>query len=308
VFLFYALSILYGVVAVYLARNFTLPVLIIAAFIGIVILLFLGVFLFEVTTPAKLYKFPREHTVLNSIFMYKRRIIEVILDFGFICVAYYAAYFLRFEGGALQSNLVLLKDSILWVILIKLIVFFSFGLYRGVWRYSGIHDLITGCKVVSIASVAVVLFLTFIFRFNEYSRKVLVIDWLILLFLVLGSRVLIRVIAEFFVRMMRGGEQVLIVGAGDTGEMVVREIKRNHKLRFVPVGFLDDDRSKKGNEIHGVKVLGGLDRLAGILDAVAVSRVFIAIPTLDSVLKENIVKTCDDAGVACKVIKGMLDE
>ena len=314
VLLLYTISIIFGSIGI-LYSKLNIFVVSILAFLGVVILLFFGLFLFEGTSYSKQLESHKKNsnhknnwTFLNAIFLHKRRLVEVLLDFIFICVAYYSAYFLRFEGALLGPNLSLLRQSLVWIILIKMSVFFIFGLYRGVWRYVGISDFFTIFKVVSLSSIVSILFLTFKFRFRDYSRAVLFIDWLLLLFLILGSRFMFRILGEFLSRIQKEGRRVLIFGAGDTGEMVIREIKRNKALNYVPVGFVDDDPHKVGNKIHGVPVLGSRDKIQDLIKTNEIKEVIIAVSKIDLADFSEIVQICKDCGVSFRRVKGILDE
>lgn len=314
VVLLYLLSIGFGSIGILYARLNAFVISVISV-LAIIILLFFGFFLTEETTRnsdsrKQRNKRGREYnkTFINSFFMHKRRLLEVLLDFMLICIAYYSAYFLRFEGELLHRNLFLIKESIVWIILIKMTVFFAFGLYRGVWRYISISDLLTVFKVVSIGSVASILFLTFKFRFQEYSRAVFFIDWILLLFLIAGVRVLFRLLGEFFSRAREKGDNVLIFGAGDTGEMVIREIKRNKGLNFNPVGFVDDDPSKMGNKIQGVAVLGSRNKIKDLVSIYGIKQVLIAVQRIDIEDFADIAKICKDCGISYRKIKGILDK
>jgi UDP-GlcNAc:undecaprenyl-phosphate GlcNAc-1-phosphate transferase len=310
--LLYVISTAFGLIALLYSR-LNLFVVSVITFLAIVILLFFGLFLSETTSNDELKKWQKQNnsennnTILNAIFLHKRRIVEVLLDLGLICIAYYSAYFLRFEGPLLSSNLFLIKESLSWIILIKMSAFFIFGLYRGVWRYISISDLFTIFKVVSLGSIASILFLTFAFRFQEYSRAVFFIDWIILLCLISGTRILFRVLGEFFSRSREGGEKVLIFGAGDTGEMVIREIKRNKALNYNPIGFIDDDPSKVGNKIQGVTVLGSRGKIRELSRTHNIKEVLVAIPSMDTVDFSEIARICEDCGVSYRRIKGILD-
>jgi len=314
VLLLYTISIIFGSIGILYSR-LNIFVVSILAFLGIVILLFLGFFLFEGASYSKQLEshkrnlnYKNNWTFLNAVFLHKRRLVEVLLDFIFICVAYYSAYFLRFEGALLSPNLPLLQHSLVWIILIKMSVFFIFGLYRGVWRYIGMSDFFTIFKVISLSSIASILFLTFKFRFRDYSRAVLFMDWLILLFLVLGSRFMFRILDEFLSRIQKEGRRVLIFGAGDTGEMVIREIKRNKALNYVPVGFVDDDPHKVGNKIHGVPVLGSRNKIEDLIKTNKIKEVIIAVSKIDLADFSEIVQICKDCGVSFRRVKGILDE
>ncbi len=311
VVLMYAVSIVFGLIALsYLKLDFFLVSII--AFLGVCILIFFGHFLFEGTsykaaTAGKPLDPAGRKVVLTGFFMHKRRILEVVQDFLFVCTAYYAAYFLRFEGGLLASNLELLKNSLLWIILIKMSVFFAFGLYRGVWRYIGISDFFTIFKVCSIGSLFSVLFLTFVFRFKDYSRAVFIIDWLILLLLLMGSRFLLRMIVEFFSRVSTKGKRVLIFGAGDIGEMVVREMRRDKSLSYCPVGFVDDDPRKTGIKIHGVPVMGTRQGMEELIQKKGIEELIIAISSISPEEMDKIVRLCKEHHLTYRKVKGILE-
>lgn len=313
VFLLYAISIAFGLIALSYSRLniFTISVI---AFLAIVILLFFGVFLSETVSYSnhinykKWQELKENKTVLNNILLYKRRIVEILLDLAFICLAYYFAYFLRFEGALLAPNLRLMEKSLLWLILVKMSVFYIFGLYRDVWKYISISDLITIFKCVTLGSAFSIISFTFLFRFQEFSRAVFFIDWLLLLFLVSGYRILFRVLGELFSQVRKVGKNVLIFGAGDAGEMVIREIKKNKSLNYNPIGFIDDNPSKLGYKIQGVPVLGSREQIRNLVHARDVEEVIIAVPSLDTEIFYDIVKICRDCGVSYKKIKGILDE
>jgi len=313
VLLLYSLSIVFGSIAMLYSRlNFFIISMI--TFLAVTIMLFFAFFLFDFTSAKPSPEKRRNNvnlgnnkTIFNALLFHKRRIVEVILDFTFICAAYYLAYFLRFEGGLLKSNFELIKESLLWIILLKMAVFFICGLYRGLWRYVSISDLLTIFKAVTIGSIVSVLFLTFVFRFKEYSRAVFFIDWLVLLFLIASSRALFRVLGEFFSRARDGGNNVLIFGAGDTGEMVIREIKRNKSLKLNPIGFIDDDPFKSGNKIQGIEVMGSRKDMAELLREHEIKEVLIAVPSISVEDFSEIAHICSECGVSYRKIKGILD-
>jgi UDP-GlcNAc:undecaprenyl-phosphate/decaprenyl-phosphate GlcNAc-1-phosphate transferase len=313
VFILYIISIAFGLIALSYSR-LDIFIISVIAFLSMVILLFFGVFLsgtvdYKDELDYRKWQDLRDNkTVLNNIFLYKRRIVEVLLDLAFVCVAYYSAYFLRFQGAYLSSNLQLLEKSLVWLILIKISVFYLFGLYKGVWKYISISDLITIFKAITLGSIFSMISFTLLFRFQDFSRAVFFLDWLILLVLVSGSRILFRVLGELFINVGKEGRNVLIFGAGDAGEMAIREIKRNKTLNYNPVGFIDDDPSKFGYKIQGVPVLGSRDLIKDIVLAQNIEEVIIAVPSLDAGIFHDIVKICRDCGVSYRKIKGILDK
>lgn len=316
VILLYAISVAFGLIAV-LYSKLNLFVVSVIAFLSITVLLFFGFFLSELSygktrmQKSKIRSHYNENNgnlKFNFIFSYKRRIVEVLLDFTFICIAYYAGYFLRYEGNVLSANMTLIQESLPWIILIKMSLFFAFGLYRGVWKYISLPDLITMFKVITFASVGSILFVTFAFRFQYYSRAVFFIDWLILLFLVSGSRILFRIIGEFLSRIKEKGKNVLIFGAGDFGEMLIREIKRNRFASYNPVGFIDDDPLKIGSIIHGVSVLGSRHRIKSLVSIYDVKELIIAIRDIDEIDLAQIIGICQDCNISHRRIKNLLDD
>jgi UDP-GlcNAc:undecaprenyl-phosphate GlcNAc-1-phosphate transferase len=312
VLLLYFVSIVFGSIAFFYSQ-FNAYVISIITILAIIILLFFGLFLSEANSSKVMAKKVKNHnnaenkTILNTMFLHKRRIVEVLVDLALICIAYYSAYFLRFGKISLPSNMYLISESLAWIIFIKMSVFFTFGLYRGVWRYVSISDLITIFKVVSLASVGSILFLTFVFRFREYSRAVFFLDWILLLFLVSGARISFRVLGEFFSRAREKGNNVLIFGAGDTGEMVMREIKRNKSLNYNPIGFIDDDPFKIGNKIQGIPILGSREKIRDLALREDVKEILIAIQPIQITDFSEIVEICRDCGISYRMIRGILD-
>jgi UDP-GlcNAc:undecaprenyl-phosphate GlcNAc-1-phosphate transferase len=182
-----------------------------------------------------------------------------------------------------------------------------FGLYKGVWKYISISDLITVFKAVTLGSVFSMISFTLLFRFRDFSRAVFFLDWLILLVLLCGSRILFRVLGELFSQVHKAGKNILIFGAGDAGEMVIREIKRNKALNYNPIGFIDDDPAKLGYKIQGIPVLGSREQIKDLVIDQNVEEVIIAIPSLKAEIFCDIVKVCRDCGVSYRKIKGILD-
>lgn len=312
VFLLYIISVACGLIGLSYSKLDMFAILIIA-FLAIVILVLFGIFLSETVSYneetmdyKKWHDLKNNKTILNNILLYKRRVLEILLDMAFICLAYYSAYFLRFEGPLLAANLSLVENSLVWLILIKLSVFYLFGLYRDVWKYISVSDLITIFKNVTLGSAFSIIILTFLFRFQNFSRVVFFLDWLVLLFLLSGYRILFRILSELFSHVYKKGKIVLIFGAGDAGELVVREIKRNKALNYNPIGFIDDDPAKLGYKIQGVPVLGTRDKIKELVHIQNVEEVIIAIPSLDPEVFYDIVKICKGCGVSYRKIKSML--
>lgn len=187
------------------------------------------------------------------------RVFTFALDVLLVTIAYYGAYWLRFEGFSSEpEQFRLFLDSMPAALVCALTSFFLFGLYRNHWRYTGIRDLWMTLKATFTAVLLTVALSTFMYRFEGYSRSVFLIYWGALFLSVSGSRCSFRLFEELLEGRPPDQARVLIYGAGDTGELLLRELKGKLNGRRV-VGFLDDDPAWARSLIHGVPVLGGLD-------------------------------------------------
>lgn len=185
-------------------------------------------------------------------------------DAVFVALSLYLAYLLRFDGSIPASQFNGFVSILPWVIPVKLACFFFFGLYKGMWRYTGIYDLENLVKACVISSGIVVFILVLKVRFEGFPRSIFAID-LVLTFLFLsGARVGIRLLLRsgseryrlpFLGKKDEDRERILIVGAGDAGEKLIREIKDNANIKYHVAGFIDDDERKRSQTIHGVPVL-----------------------------------------------------
>jgi len=214
---------------------------------------------------------PQGLRIINAFadFTYKRRVFEVLLDVVLIALAYYGAYVLRWDGRLDAEQLGIFLNTLPIVIIIEMTVFLIGGIYRGLWRYAGINDLVVIAKSVVIGAMASALAVFFMYSFSGPSRAVLLLNGLLILLLMSASRLSFRVLKQMLVLVARPrveGVPVLIYGAGDGGELIARECRKNPQLRYQAVGFLDDNLFKQGQKILGLPVLGGVDRLDEILE------------------------------------------
>jgi UDP-GlcNAc:undecaprenyl-phosphate GlcNAc-1-phosphate transferase len=215
-------------------------------------------------------------TPLIDDLMYKRRILEVALDLVLAGFAYYTSYMLRFEQSPLDANLETFTKSLPIVVACTMVSFFTFGVYRGVWRYTSFSDLVTYVKAVGGAIVLSLLVLLALYRFDGYSRSLFVIYGGILFLALGGSRASFRLLDTFIRGTAREGRGVIIYGAGDGGQFVLRELMNNEDLGLAPIGFVDDDRSKHHRKIHGVPILGDLSALGPFVGKKEVAVVLIS--------------------------------
>jgi len=174
------------------------------------------------------------------------------------------------------------------------------GVYRGLWRYISLDNLIVYAKAVVAGSIGSVLALLFAFRFEGFSRAVFVLDALLLFMMLAGSRVAFRLFRQLIPTPASDGRRVLIYGAGDAGELLLREMRNNLKLQYTPVGFVDDDPHKKGKVIHGLRVFGGNGSLRQVCDQHRVEEVLISSSKLSEERVREILRDCEEAHITLK--------
>jgi UDP-GlcNAc:undecaprenyl-phosphate GlcNAc-1-phosphate transferase len=243
-------------------------------------------------------------TVLVSTLTYRRRLLEVILDFFVIAFAYYLAFALRFEFSLSDSLMNLYLTSLPIVVAATYVGFFLFGLYRGLWRYTGLEDLVRIAKGVAAATVLSMTGLIFFYRFTGYSRIAFVAYGVLLFLGVAGSRLSFRLFGLAVARTRKEKIPVLVYGAGDGGEVVVRECRKNSHVEYQPIGFLDDDPRKEGRTLAGLRIFGGADKLPEILQREKVEGCIISSPKiLANGQAEQIRTVCQEQGLWIKQLR-----
>ncbi|HET8712389.1 MAG TPA: hypothetical protein VFM23_01765 [Gemmatimonadales bacterium] len=214
-------------------------------------------------------------TVVANALLYKRRLALMLLDVALVAAAYYGAFRLRFDGAPPFGVMDAYRDTLWLVIAVQLIAFQLSGMYSGAWRYVSLSDLYR--MLAAIAGAAAL-----VFGYALWREPVLAatnIFWIYALLaaaLVLATRASFRSLELLRRRLSRRGEPVAIYGAGDGGELAVRELLNNASLGLTPVCFLDDDPHKRGERIHGVRVVGGLGQVTDLVVRHGVRRVLIA--------------------------------
>lgn len=241
-------------------------------------------------------------TWIETMLLHKRRILEVMLDFCLLSSAHVLAYLLRFEGtltGDLQARII---QSLPVILVVKLACFAACGLYRGVWRYVGLSDLLVLVRAVVFSSLFSACVMLYLWRFEGYSRAVFVIDGMLTFFAVGGARVAERLLDEWIGRLTTRGIPVVILGAGDTGARVLELLKHEQKNARRVVGFLDDDLHKLRSRIHGCSVLGTRALLGDVLDIYGVREVLVAVNDPPGELLQHVQRCCEPREVLWKVV------
>ncbi len=208
----------------------------------------------------------RAYTPVLMELTYKKQLLLVLLDFGLVAFSYYLAYRLRFDGAAFAAFFRGFLQSLPAIIACKLLVFFTVGVYRGIWGHMSTNDVFVYLKASTMATLLSVVLVTFIYRFAGFSKGVFVIDWLLTTGLLLGTRGSFRIFQDILKRKSMNGPGVFIYGAGRGGEILLREMLNNRRLGMTPLGFIDDDPLKTGKKLLGYPVLGGFDDLARLAE------------------------------------------
>jgi FlaA1/EpsC-like NDP-sugar epimerase len=242
------------------------------------------------------YNQPSQAKTLMGLVLRHRRILIVVLHIAIIVASNYLAFLLRFDGSIPRDQMRLWLDSLLFLIVVRAAVFLPFRLYQGLWRYVSIWDARNIAAAVLTSSVLFWAVERWGFGNTQYPRSIYVMDALILAVLLGGLRLGRRISRE-----LGHGEAertVLVFGAGDAGEMIVRDMNSNPSYQLRPVGFVDDDATKYGMRIHGVPVLGGRDRLPQIIAETQPKEILIAIPRADAATRRGIVRALEPYNVA----------
>jgi len=240
----------------------------------------------------------------------------LISDLVLILASVFGSYVLRLEMGLAFLQYL---PSAFWLaglaLIIKPLVYHSFGLYRRLWLYASIQELKLIVTAVTTASVLLSFGIVGLFTlgaFTGFPRSVLVIDWLLSVFMVGGIRFALRLLAENNhqnnnMQLTAHTKRVVIVGAGDAGALVVRELQKNPQLNLSPIGFLDDNPDKHGKQIYGVPVVGSLTDLEHILRTRHIDEVIIAIPSAPGRVVRLVADVCRLKGVPFRTMPGMYE-
>jgi FlaA1/EpsC-like NDP-sugar epimerase len=239
----------------------------------------------------------------------RHRVWQLVFDAVLIVAAWRLTFFLRFD----KTTPIFYRHLLDWqvvamVVAIKLSVFVLFGFYNRWWRYVSTRDMWGAARGVTVASALTYLIL---YAFppavtSRLPRGIAALDFLLLLAFVAGTRLLARTLIERpAAGLVAHGKEVLIIGAGDAGQLMVREMQRNRQLHYSPIGFVDDDPRKRGDRIHGVRVLGTTDDLAHLLRDNKPDEVLIAIPSAPGRVRQMIVETCRAEDVPVKTLPGL---
>ncbi len=247
-----------------------------------------------------------------QFFLKKNFWIIFLFDLLLLSACYYLAYWLRFDGTLTP----VIKNKILSTIIpllgIKISCFIFFDLYRGMWRYAGIKDLINVIKASIAGTLIFIVYLASFHHFSGTSRGVLLADAVLTIVLIGGMRLLIRLYYQrdqdffdeiiFWRKAPKATTKVLIIGTGHLAESLLREVRDQKTLNYKLIGFVDDDPKNNGMKIHGVPILGALKNIPELVEYYGIENILIADVELKAKEIAEIIESCDGLGVHFKVI------
>ena len=291
-----------GVSALFVSGSdtFTTPAVIIPVTLSF---LLLGIYLAQIRVyPEKEFSLLRgkSYTPILMELTYRRQIILVLLDFCIIIFTYYLSYRLRFDPIDFRYYFKVFLSSLPAVIACKFVAFFATGIYSGIWRYLSTNDVLEYLKASVLGTLLSVVAVTYIYRFEDFSKGIFVIDWFLTTGFLLGIRGSFRLFVDTMKRKSLNGEAVLIYGAGRGGEILLRELINNGVHKYRPIGFIDDNPLKKGKKIQGYTVMGASSDLETLIDKHHVSGLLISFNKNDPDHMSDMMALCRMKGLFLK--------
>ena len=243
-------------------------------------------------------------------------------DIFLFIASLFIAYLIRFDFITSGRYLHFILKLLPLMLGIKIFTFYEFGVYRGMWRYTSIADLFSIIKAASLSSLVAVSFLLFSTGFIGFPRSIFIIDWCFTILFISAFRLSIRIFIVHFSenesllstirklwsllkRKNPDKKNLLIIGAGDCGEKIYREIRDNLKLKYNIVGFLDDDEDKIGRKIHNIPVLSSISKVRYTAQKVDAQEILIAVSSATASQMRSIISSCENSGLPYKTVPGM---
>ena len=221
-----------------------------------------------------------------------------------IAISYLGSFLLRFDFAPEHQYVLMFAHTVLLVIVLKLLIFYWFGLTQGWWRYTTITDLVDLSKAALISAFVIYVLIHFVLRINGFPRSIVPIDMVLTIAVSGGARLAVRAYLELVARPERGRtkKRTLIVGAGVEGSALVRELRRSPNIDYQPVALVDDNRTKTGLKIYGVPVLGTTERLNEIIVKRSIQCVLIALSSMAGYQVEQLIEQCQKSKIDFRIL------
>jgi len=237
----------------------------------------------------------------------RHRLWNLAADGALVAAAWYLAFQLRFDHGVPIYYRTLFERTIVLVVVINLVVFLAFGFYNRWWRYVSTRDMWVIARGVIVACLVADITVYFVSPVHNVRlpRSIAVLDFLLTLAFITGSRLVARSIIERpqARNVIARGREVIVVGAGDAARLIVREMLRTPAVGYTPIGLIDDDPRKKDLRLEGIRVFGTIDDLPHVLRDNKPDEILIAIPSAPGELRQRVVDVAGDVPV--KTLPGL---
>jgi len=242
-----------------------------------------------------------------NYFIHKyRRFFTIVVHFILVIIAYVGAFYLRFDFRLRSEYFPIILKTLPLLIIIKMAIFYYYGLFSGLWRYASIDDLWRIIKANFFSTAVFILGVVFIYNIVGYPRSIFFLDGILCIAFIGGLRFVTRLFIEIFKPVsVKINRRVIIVGAGEAGVMVLRECRNNPAMDIEIVGFIDDNPAKKNLRIQGVKILGTKHDIPAIVNKYGVEEIILAIPSAKGEVIREIISYCQIPNVKLKIVPGL---
>lgn len=242
---------------------------------------------------------------LSKVNLLNNRLLAILHDLAMVPIAWIGAFWVRYNMEAMPEDVI----AAIWagaviLLLVQAVAFQYYGLYRGVWRFASVPDLIRIVKSVFVGTAFAAIAVFLVTRMEGIPRSIFPLYSIFLVALLSSSRLLVRWSKDRHLY-ASAGKRVMIVGAGKAGEMLVRDLLRSSDEAYEIIGFFDDNRAKRGREIHGVRVMGSCEEIIGFADHMDVDLIVLALPSATSKQMRRLVRLCEKTGVPFRTLPHM---
>lgn len=233
-----------------------------------------------------------------------RLVVIASIHLVIFCFAYAGAFSVRFDFAIPEEYYGAFWRGLWLVLLVKMVVFGGLKMFQGWWKYVSLHDMIAVAHALAICSVAFMAVNVLVLGSTGFPRSIYLLDYCLSLVMLAGARAALRLVREVVVNHAHPEREVnlMIAGAGDTGDMLLREIGKNSNLRYRPIAFVDDDPYKQGLRIQGLPVVGTIAQMGELVERLGIEEVIIAMPSASRQQIRQVVETARAANVQTKIL------
>jgi FlaA1/EpsC-like NDP-sugar epimerase len=249
----------------------------------------------------------RRSPFLAPAILRHRRALIILTHLVLIPATYLGAFLLRYDGRLPSDAWRAFASTVPYLLVIRFAAFYAFGLFRGWWRHAGLNDLAALAKAVTTSTLVFLSLVFFLGQTAVFPRSVLLLDWGLAVLLFGGLRFAVRVGREGRFRARSSGRRVVMVGAGEAAERLIRSFRREDMQDLAPVALVDDDPLKQGMWIHGIPVVGTTEALARVARQARAEMLVIAVPSASRTEMQRLVNACMETGLDFKIVPSLLE-